>query len=469
MERATNLTNDGFVKVKPVIAGHLERIDSVKRKIVRGILTIAVSFCLIGCGPQQGDSREGNNSLNSSEVLYADKLLTNEQMISDYDNMWTAMKESYPFWGVLARSKPENPNYYDAIISEYRSQLLSVEAGSDESMLKFLDIVASSLYDACGTVGHVSIINPNYYKGLGVYKDYVEEMPEVQPWIDVIEKPEVASFYQYCDYLLALSQEDTNEDESQGEKSKDQQEVENQSASGNLTTKILEEGKTAYIRVNSFDDTYMEDDLPKIETFLKEVKNYENLIIDIQANGGGNTAYWEEAFVRPNIAKPINSRLVRLMKDTELTRQFYMEGYKDSLLSLEAVKNDKQFKELPREDLVDLAFARELKETTKPKGNEKLFGGKIWVLVGPSVYSAAEAFAVFCKDTGFATLVGQTTGGSDSGGPILFELPNSHLLIQFDVEYCLNADGSCNQEMGTAPDIEAEDALQKVLELMKRT
>jgi len=65
-------------------------------------------------------------------------------------------------------------------------------------------------------------------------------------------------------------------------------------------------------------------------------------------------------------------------------------------------------------------------------------------------------------------MVGQITGGSDSGGAILFELPDSHLLIQFDVEYSLNADGICNQEMGTVPDIEAEDALNKVLNLIEK-
>lgn len=62
--------------------------------------------------------------------------------------------------------------------------------------------------------------------------------------------------------------------------------------------------------------------------------------------------------------------------------------------------------------------------------------------------------------------MGQITGGSDSGGAILYELPVSHLLIHFDVEYCLNADGSCNMEMGTAPDVESDHPLETVLELI---
>ncbi|WP_312941631.1 S41 family peptidase [Oscillibacter sp.] len=440
----------------------------MKRKIASGILAIALSFSLVACGSNQVDNQEGRTGSVSSDVFYTNKRLSNEQLLSDYDAMWKAMKESYPFWGVLARSRPQDPGYYNAVISDYRGQLQGVEAGSDEAMYQFLSIVANSLYEVCGMVGHVSIVNPNHFEGLGVYKEYVDEMPEVQPWVDVIEKPEVISFYEYCDYLRTLPLEDTSNAETEDDKSSEQAEIESMPANANLTTNILEEGKTAYIRVDSFDDSYIDADLPKIQTFLEEVKNYDNLIIDIQNNGGGNTDYWEKAFVRPNLAEPVNSRLIRLMKDTQLARQFYMLQYQDSTLSMEAVKDDPELKELSSEDMADLSLARELSEPVEPDTGEKMFHGKIWVLVGSAVYSSAEAFAVFCKDTGFATLVGQTTGGSDSGGPILFELPNSHLLVQFDVEYCLNADGSCNQETGTVPDIEAEDALHKVLSLIER-
>ena len=85
------------------------------------------------------------------------------------------------------------------------------------------------------------------------------------------------------------------------------------------------------------------------------------------------------------------------------------------------------------------------------------------------VYSSSEAFAIFCKETGFATLVGQTTGGSSSGGGILYELPQSHILVSFDVEYCLNADGNCNMEIGTTPDIESNNPLETVLNLINKS
>ena len=90
------------------------------------------------------------------------------------------------------------------------------------------------------------------------------------------------------------------------------------------------------------------------------------------------------------------------------------------------------------------------------------------MLVGPAVYSASESFSVFCQETGFATLVGQNTGGDGIGSldPIFLQLPNSGLLLQFSMMFGLNADGSSSEEAGTMPEIlspEGEPALVTAL------
>ena len=90
-----------------------------------------------------------------------------------------------------------------------------------------------------------------------------------------------------------------------------------------------------------------------------------------------------------------------------------------------------------------------------PAAERAAFRGRVWLLVGPMVYSASESFAVFCRATGFATLVGSQTSGDGIGAldPILMRLPNSGILIQFTMMYGLNPDGSGSEETGTAPDI----------------
>jgi C-terminal processing protease CtpA/Prc len=85
------------------------------------------------------------------------------------------------------------------------------------------------------------------------------------------------------------------------------------------------------------------------------------------------------------------------------------------------------------------------------------FKGKIYVLTSSNVYSAAEGFSVFCKDSGFATLVGERTGGDGIGGdPMLFCLPNSGILGRYPVYYGMNAQGVLNEEFKTAPDYQVD-------------
>lgn len=77
------------------------------------------------------------------------------------------------------------------------------------------------------------------------------------------------------------------------------------------------------------------------------------------------------------------------------------------------------------------------------------------MLVDKIVYSASEAFVAFCKESGFATLVGETTGGDGIGiEPLLFYLPNSGLVIRFSSTLGLNGDFTINEEVKTVPDVE---------------
>ena len=100
------------------------------------------------------------------------------------------------------------------------------------------------------------------------------------------------------------------------------------------------------------------------------------------------------------------------------------------------------------------------------------FDGKVWLLVDGGCYSASEEFTVFCKQTGFATVIGTQTrgGGIGSGNPYVFPLPNSGMLIYYEPWYGFNDDGSCNQIIGAMPDMDIggsrRDAFQFCMELI---
>ncbi len=99
------------------------------------------------------------------------------------------------------------------------------------------------------------------------------------------------------------------------------------------------------------------------------------------------------------------------------------------------------------------------------------------MLVDDVVYSAAETFAVFAKESGFATLIGKTTGGDGIGSaPVLISLPNSGYIFRMSKELGTTSDGTCNEEYKTIPDYEVtiarkkenyldDECIQKVLEL----
>ena len=131
--------------------------------------------------------------------------------------------------------------------------------------------------------------------------------------------------------------------------------------------------------------------------------------------------------------------------------------------------------DLPKLERDGIQAATHFVESTlsvAPAAERAPFHGRIWVLVGPAVYSASESFAVFCQETGFATLVGSPTGGDGIGAldPVFLQLPNSGILVQFTMMFGLNGDGSSSEETGTTPDIlspAGEPALVTALRAME--
>ena len=88
------------------------------------------------------------------------------------------------------------------------------------------------------------------------------------------------------------------------------------------------------------------------------------------------------------------------------------------------------------------------------------------------VYSSSDNFACFCKDTGWATLVGQTTGGDGLHSmPVLAPLKNTGILFRFSGAAGEGPGGIPNAIQGVEPDHPCEsdgDALEYCLELIRQ-
>ncbi len=219
-----------------------------------------------------------------------------------------------------------------------------------------------------------------------------------------------------------------------------------------LDTKVISD-ELAYMKIDAMSYYHVEEDLPKIKEFLKDVEDFDKLVIDIRGNEGGFDNYWikvMELLVKDNIRADYYSFFKRTAKST--MDVFKIDGIKtindldESILS-----------KFPQEIKEDFKFYKKNTIEISPV-DELNFKGKIYILVDNGVFGSAEKFAAFSKDTGFATLVGDTTGG----GMTFEEVPMVNLtyggfIVNYSRELTMSSDGRINIEFGTTPDIVVED------------
>lgn len=226
----------------------------------------------------------------------------------------------------------------------------------------------------------------------------------------------------------------------------------------NIRKEILIKGKVAYLSISSLDNN--DEDMKVIKPFLKEIKDYDALIIDIRGNGGGDSRYWHDGLVPLIINKPLTNKEYYVYRGGEFSTKFIKCVLGDYYNEIEPIGNINKIglKNLPPEINKDFKYYIDNTDVIKPKDSIG-FKGKIYMLVDHGVYSSAEMFATFAKHTGFATIVGEKTGGDGIGNdPLLCSLPNSGYILKFSYVMGLTSDGSSDEEFKTEPDIKVDDA-----------
>jgi len=247
----------------------------------------------------------------------------------------------------------------------------------------------------------------------------------------------------------------------------------------NITTDILVEGEVAYLNIRRFNHYNMDHDRDIIFAFYEEIAGYNHLIIDLQNNLGGFPSYFFDLIVSPNIAAALHSQ----------SYEFFPAGrnnliYADAIIADEIAANPEGISlyysaagfvsqnNMPYFNQEDLAMLHNVivwHNRVYPAAQEKAFDGKLWVLVGPSTQSAAEVAAMFVSDTNFATIVGQPTAGIMGAISAYVLLPNSGIIVRYDLGYMTDAYGRSFEEFGVQPDYFTRpgmNALQTVLALI---
>lgn len=416
------------------------------------LVSLALFLSLLsGCGlpqPESSPPEQPGARLPGPAAEYR-RQLTEFQvaMLEDYSFLWQVLEEDYPYWGLIQRMGIDARE----IRRFYRKEVASAE--TEEGFFRQM----KDMIECFRGVGHLALFDGEYYRyhrdvmAAAAIRDNAEA--RCAPWNAILADPDVAAAYRRLDG-------GGTDGEAAYSFGSEPPLGASYPGSGNLDLVIEEEGRIARIEVKSM---LFETDLYDHYALLNlygELREYEHVIFDISMNGGGDDHYWMDNIAAPNLDKPALMEHYMLWRGSEWSLPFLEAcGYaKNSFYPSGGLP---PFENLDRGDVPGFPWFGRERFTVDPEG--KLLQGKLWVITSGFCYSSADNFASFCKRTGFATVIGNATDGGGGIQPILLKLPNSGLVLRYSCQYGLNPDGSCNEEFGTAPEIELPQMERKNL------
>ena len=395
------------------------------------ILTLSVMMLLCGCLLMGCTDTVATVDIEPTETAPADSEptkteFTKEELLADYDGLWEMLKEDYLYFPLL---ESQGVNIASLKISA-RQQLEN--RITDFNGFYYL---LNNMFGKMQFFAHLSVVDPEI---LDVYQKYLgtDDSPG-NGWQKSLQNPQTQTIYDYLKSTWKDTPAITNDVTNNYRK---------------VDASYDAPHKAVTFVVTSFNDAVLERDRDFISDYLTSLGDVEieHIIFDISGNSGGNDLYWQNNIVAPFGGTYEWSNYLYL-RDTELTRSYFFDD----------------FNPLPVSSVTDHtlpSFVRELELTHVIQDRSQLISeavlgenaltAKRWVIIDNRVYSSADSFTAFCKATGWATLVGQTTLGDGQGvSPVLIALPNTGLLVRFSALAAETPDGTLNAITGIEPDI----------------
>lgn len=231
----------------------------------------------------------------------------------------------------------------------------------------------------------------------------------------------------------------------------------------NIEVKYFDDIKTGYLKYNSCKDREsikkdnkhwlkelkklnleitdipdMEEECWKLFQELQE-RNYENLIIDIRGNMGGNS----------NVAQVLFKYLTQKELQTYDCKIKISKEVKERSNSYES----EEIGTLKEYDNNSMKFPYKSRLEEEKLAELNQFGGKVFILIDQAIFSSGEWLAVELYANDLGTFIGEPTGGGGEvpGDQIKFKLPNTKL--QLYVSYKLFTPPLKNNLPGVIPHI----------------
>jgi len=247
-----------------------------------------------------------------------------------------------------------------------------------------------------------------------------------------------------------------------------------------IETSVIEEGYIAYISVRTFNNTATPELRRQIDDFYITIENFEHLIIDLRGNPGGWTPFFDELIISPLLTEPLRSSHYHFVQGGEHNVEHMINNGFLFRRPFSATALDRLFPSIyiTQEVMGDLSMMDYylIKTWTvlpSSLARQIQFDGRVWILTDGHMTSASHMAVAFYKHVGFATLVGETTGGMyvhQNLGSNYVQLPRTGLVVRMDITYVL--DGNARPvNYGIDPhyfNLPGMDALETVLELIRR-
>lgn len=359
--------------------------------------------------------------------------LTTREKLQDFDYLYDVLKKNYPFFKVNERLHGIN---WLGNKRKYKRMIRNTK--NDAEFLVAMDRILGDLNNR-----HVNILSGAGYRWLyeSYYTSYSQyNAIEYLGWYEALSNPYIMYRYKFDGNIESVKLA--------------QQPV--------LETKVLIEDKIAYMKIKEMANLDVaKKDYFKISKFLKEVEGYEKLIIDIRGNSGGHDAYWKN-IVELLVVEPLSAKYFIFFKESSISS---LDPYRVRNLNIIKELDKEILDQFPQEVRTDFNYYKACSIRVNPwnigfdTSDNINFTGKIYLLVDNGVFSSAEKFSSFSKDTGFATLVGEPTGGDRVFEEIpLYFLYNSKFVIRYSRELGMNMDGTINMETKTMPHILVDPA-----------
>ncbi len=181
--------------------------------------------------------------------------LSPKKYLNDFDNLYKELQANYPYFGVVNRK--HNVDMEESY-EQYRKQIK--DCRNDDDFWTLLRAFINELQ----YTGHIQAWGYRYANELKSLKDTVEAFPQyketLQRYIDKLENPVSEKNYQLMrDFYEELEAEVIERNKEMGFSEDSGTGWEETESIPNVTTKVLEKGKIAYVDIEAFDmSTYEE-------------------------------------------------------------------------------------------------------------------------------------------------------------------------------------------------------------------